>query len=199
MRPGFAALTITPTMEMTVVVPTYRRPGELRRCLQALKAQERVANQVIVTMREDDQETKAFFREYDISPLPLQIVWVTAAGVVAAMNTGLAEVTGDIVALTDDDAVPHSDWLRLIERHFLENMTISGVGGRDWVHHGEEVDRGVARVVGKVQWFGRLIGNHRRGVGEPREVDVLKGVNCAYRVVSLRQVGFDDRLWGAGA
>jgi len=30
-------------------------------------------------------------------------------------------------------------------------------------------------VVGKLQWFGRLIGNHHIGSGEGREVDAL---NC---------------------
>jgi cellulose synthase/poly-beta-1,6-N-acetylglucosamine synthase-like glycosyltransferase len=52
--------------------------------------------------------------------------------------------------------------------------------------------------VGKVQWFGRAIGNHHLGVGGPREVDVLKGVNCAYRRTAIQNVGFDERLLGIG-
>jgi len=54
-------------------------------------------------------------------------------------------------------------------------------------------------MVGKVQWFGRVVGNHHLGVGEPRYVDVLKGVNCAYRRAAILPVGFDERLLGAGA
>jgi GT2 family glycosyltransferase len=54
-------------------------------------------------------------------------------------------------------------------------------------------------VVGRVQWFGRVIGRHHLGAGPPRDVDVLKGVNCAFRAPLLRAVGFDARLRGAGA
>jgi hypothetical protein len=53
--------------------------------------------------------------------------------------------------------------------------------------------------VGKVQWFGRVIGNHHLGAGAARDVDVLKGVNCAYRAPLLRAAGFDRRLAGSGA
>jgi hypothetical protein len=44
-----------------------------------------------------------------------------------------------------------------------------------------------------------MIGNHHLGVGPAREVDILKGANCAYRTVLLRAVGFDTRLLGKGA
>ncbi len=54
-------------------------------------------------------------------------------------------------------------------------------------------------VVGKLEWFGRLIGNHHLGAGPPREVDFLKGANCAYRAAPLKEIGFDKRLWGSGA
>ena len=102
-------------MKMTVLVPTYRRPADLRRCLDALKTQERPADQVIVTVREEDAETAAFFAGYTAAPLPLQIVPVTVPGVIAAMNAGLAQSTGDIIALTDDDTAPYTDWLQRME------------------------------------------------------------------------------------
>ena len=66
-------------MKITVLVPTYRRPDDLCRCLDALKTQERPADQVIVTVREDDAETAAFFAGYTAAPLPLQLekdVWL---------------------------------------------------------------------------------------------------------------------------
>ena len=54
-------------------------------------------------------------------------------------------------------------------------------------------------MVGKVQWFGRVIGNHHLGVGEPREVDVLKGTNMSYRRSAVHGTSFDKRLRGSGA
>jgi len=56
----------------------------------------------------------------------------------------------------------------------LSDSCVGGVGGRDWVYHGTQLEDGARKVIGRVHWFGRVIGNHHLGVGEPREVDVLK-------------------------
>lgn len=104
---------------------------------------------------------------------------------------------GEVVAITDDDAAPHPDWLQRIEQHFLTAPNLAGVGGRDWLHNGN-IYRGCS-VVGKIQWFGRRIGNHHRGVGPARYVDVIKGVNMSYRMSAIQSLRFDSRLFGAGA
>ncbi len=124
---------------------------------------------------------------------------VKASGVVAALNTGLDTAQGDIIAITDDDAAPHADWLARIETHFLSDERVGGVGGRDWVYHGTQLIDGVCEVVGRVQWFGRVIGDHCFGVGEPREVDVFKGANMSYRRTAITGLHFDERMRGTGA
>lgn len=182
---------------ISVIVPTYRRPQTLVRCLEALKQQTRPAEEVVVAVRDTDDDTQRFLAEYDAAPLPLHWVLVSKPGTSPAQNAALEAITGDIMALTDDDAAPHPDWLARIEARFAEDEHIGGVGGRDWVYDGTENDR--AHTVGKVQWWGRVIGDHHLGVGAPREVDVLKGVNCAYRSAPLKQIGFDTRLHGEGA
>jgi hypothetical protein len=50
-----------------------------------------------------------------------------------------------------------------------------------------------------VHWFGRISGNHHLGAGNARDVDVLKGSNCAFRLAVLQPLGFDACLKGAGA
>ena len=182
-------------MRITVIVPTYRRPNDLGRCLEALKGQERPADQVLVTVREDDSETNAFLEGYDAATLPLQIVRLAVPGVLAAMSAGVAQTSGDIVALTDDDTAPYPDWLARIEAHFAADPAVGGVGGRDW----QANDHRSRLIVGKIQWHGRVAGNHHLGVGEAREVDVLKGANCAYRAEPLKEIGFESRLRGSGA
>lgn len=186
-------------MNITVLIPTYRRPTELKRCLEALQKQIRPANEVLIVVRDSDAETWTFLETFKPDSLLLRTTMVSVTGVVAAMNAGINTAQGDVVAITDDDAAPHIDWLARIEAHFLSHDCVGGVGGRDWMYHGTQLDNGSRRVVGQVQWFGRLIGNHHLGVGEPREVDVLKGVNCAYRSEPLRKIGFDTRLLGSGA
>lgn len=186
-------------MKITVIVPTYRRTKDLTRCLEALQKQSRLADEVLVVVRDTDNETSKFLEAIAPSTLPLRTTTVSIPGVVAAMNAGLDIAQGEIVAFTDDDAAPHSNWLAQIESHFLADAQIAGVGGRDWVYHGDRLEDGICPVVGQVHWFGRVIGNHHQGMGKPREVDVLKGVNMSFRRSAIGKLRFDQRMLGTGA
>ena len=185
---------------ITTIIPTYRRPTDLARCLTALKHQARPADEVLVVVRDTDTDTRQFLESFDHSPLPMQVATVTVTGVIAAMNVGLSAAQGDIIAFTDDDAAPHPDWLAQIEQHFLADDRVGGVGGRDWMYYnGTDLIRDTQETVGRLQWFGRVIGNHHLGIGEPREVDVLKGVNMSFRRTAIAHLRFDDRMRGTGA
>jgi cellulose synthase/poly-beta-1,6-N-acetylglucosamine synthase-like glycosyltransferase len=165
----------------------------------ALRKQTKPVDQAIIVVRDIDTETWEFLAQFNQHDLPLQTVTVTQPGVVAALNAGLAAVEGDIVSITDDDAAPHPDWLEKIAAHFTSDSCIGGVGGRDWIYHGSKLEADSRQIVGKLQWFGRVIGNHHLGVGEPREVDVLKGVNMSFRTKAVGQLRFDERMRGTGA
>ena len=186
-------------LTISVVIPSYCRPKDLARCLDALKKQKRPADEVLVVVRDTDTETWTFVQTLNPEFLPLRTATVSVSGVVAAMNMGMDVACGDIIAFTDDDATPHTDWLERIEAHFLSDSNIGGVGGRDWVYHGTQLEEGEREVVGQVQWFGRVIGGHHLGVGESREVDVLKGVNMSFRRSAIGQMHFDPRMRGTGA
>ncbi|NUN66033.1 glycosyltransferase family 2 protein [Pseudanabaena biceps] len=186
-------------MKISVIVPTYQRPSDLSRCLAALKRQNRSVDELWIIVRDTDNKTWQFLEEYDREDLPLHVATVTATGVIAAMNIGLGSATGDIVAFTDDDAASHCDWLERIEAYYLADEKVGGVGGRDWVYHGSKLEEGARPIVGKLQWFGRLIGNHHIGSGGGREVDVLKGVNMSFRREAIADLRFDQRMRGSGA
>ncbi len=186
-------------MKNTVLIPTYRRPLDLSCCLLAIQAQTKPAFQVIVVVRDTDTETWKFLSEFDPGDLPLEVVTVSAPGVIAALNAGLGVVKGDTVSITDDDAAPHPTWLATISDRLINDHTIGGVGGRDWIYQHNQLEDGCRQVVGKVQWFGRVIGNHHLGVGEAREVDVLKGVNMSFRSCAITDLRFDERMHGTGA
>jgi len=183
---------------VSVLIPSYRRHLDLHRCLSALARQTRAAEQVVVVARGGDAETFDVAAEWQ-AKLPLGIVEVEVPGVVQAMNAGLRRCEGHIVAITDDDVAPRPDWLARILIHFEADSKIGGIGGRDWLHHNDTIETGREKTVGKFQWFGRIIGRHHLGWGPMREVDVLKGANCAFRMSALLPIGFDTRLRGRGA
>jgi glycosyltransferase involved in cell wall biosynthesis len=187
-------------MKITAIIPTYQRPKDLERCLDAFKKQIRPPDQLLVTMRDTDTKTADFLQSYHIEHLPLRALIVDVTGVVAAMNCALEASTGDIIAFTDDDAAPHVDWLQRIEAYFLSDEHLGGLGGRDWQYVGTKLkETGERRVVGQMRWDGLVIGNHHLGVGEPQEVYVLKGVNMSFRRTAITDLRFDERMRGTGA
>lgn len=186
-------------MNITALVTTYCRPKDLARCLEAIKKQTRSPNEVLVVVRDTDAETWTFLKTFNYAPLPLLTVTVTIPGAIAALNIGLDAAQGDIIAITDDDAAPHADWLERIENHFLADSRLGGLGGRDFVYHGTKLVKSEQKVVGRVQWFGRLIGNHHLGIGQAREVDVLKGANMSFRRAAIMSRHFDRRMRGTTA
>ena len=186
-------------VSISVIIPTYRRPSDLKKCLEALKLQHRYPDEVLVVVRDTDEKSRDFLVTFEPELLPLKVVDVEPPGQVAALNRGLAESKGDIVCFIDDDGVPYPHWLELIETHFLADDNVGGVGGKDWLYIGNKLVEGEQEIVGQVQWFGRAIGNHHLGVGQPGEVEVLKGANMSYRKAAVANRHFDDRLLGSGA
>jgi glycosyltransferase involved in cell wall biosynthesis len=191
-------------MKISVIVPTYRRSRDLKRCLEALKYQSHPADEVLVIVRNTDEETYSFLGNFLFESLPLKILTIDHPGVIAAMNLGLEHVSGDIVAITDDDAEPHPDWLEKLQHHYVSDPQAGAVGGRDWIYFGDELQDGLnypgaSDVVGKLEWFGRMTGNHHIGQGDAREIDFLKGVNSSYRMSAIGNLRFDSRLLGLGA
>jgi glycosyltransferase involved in cell wall biosynthesis len=150
---------------------------------------------LVVARPEDEESATEAERHGDVRLIPVEVA-PGRPGFVAALNAGLAASTGDVVCFTDDDAEPHPDWLERIAATFAQDSAIAAVGGRDWVYIGDRLDGGDEEAVGTVSWWGRKVGNHHRGVGAPRDVQILKGVNLSLRGDLGRQVGFDTRLLG---
>ena len=199
LRPAPAQAGLPAAERIALIVPTYRRPGDLRRCLEAIASQRRRADQVIVVTREDDESPRPILEAADPARQWLTVVTVRVPGVVAALNAGLAVAHADIIAFTDDDGAPHPDWLQRIAARFASDPRVGGVGGRDFVYQCGRLENDPQRIVGRITWFGRSIGHHHLGIGPCREVDALKGVNMSFRATALEGVSFDTRLLGTGA
>ena len=166
-------------MKLTVLIPTWKRGDLLEKCLQSLAEQERQADEVIVVYRDVDPEAQEYISHF-AEKLPLVRVMVEAPGVIHAENMGLEKVTSDIVCFLDDDAEVPAHWLKLIEEHFSRDSSLAGVGGPDYIVLDGDY-RKECHTVGKITWYGKVIGNHHQKVVRLQEVDVLKGVNMSFR------------------
>lgn len=70
---------------------------------------------LIVIDNGSTDNTKELIRAF-AHKLPLTYVFEPKPGKNGALNTGLGHIQGDLIAFTDDDAVPHPDWLLQLRR-----------------------------------------------------------------------------------
>jgi glycosyltransferase involved in cell wall biosynthesis/GT2 family glycosyltransferase len=179
---------------ISVVVPSIGRPAYLELCLRALAAQTLPPLEIVVGVRDHHAATARVIRELAPSlGVTLRSAPTSRSGQVASMTGALALCRGELVAITDDDAEPFPDWLERLADCF-DDPRVGAAGGRDL----QALETGSRTDVGRVQWFGRVIGQHHIGVGPPRPVDFLKGVNACFRAHLLRQGGFEPRTAGPG-
>jgi len=102
---------------VSVVVPTYRRPQLLERCLRALVAQsfDPARYEIVVADDADDPHTKQQVLSWRQRVHgPTQILYVPVwdrHGPAAARNAGWRLAAGRLIAFTDDDTIPRRDWI----------------------------------------------------------------------------------------
>jgi len=114
---------------VSVVIATYRRPDVLPGCLEALERQRLRPSEVIVVDQSPDSSTRELVTVRRGSGYELRYVHSDAAGVSLARNIGWRLARGEIVAYTDDDAVPDPGWIEAIVEAF-ESTPADMVGGR---------------------------------------------------------------------
>ncbi len=98
---------------VSVIIPTFNRPGPLSECLRSLaNSFPRDAETIVVS----DGSTVAL--EDTVEPfrekLRLKFVPVPHGGPAAARNRGLSRARGDIVAFIDDDCRPAPGWIEAL-------------------------------------------------------------------------------------
>jgi glycosyltransferase involved in cell wall biosynthesis len=112
-------------LSCSVVIPTYGRPAELERCLEAIGKQEYPRFDVIVVDNSDgDAETERIARarkaRYVVQP---------RKGLCRARNRGALVSSADVIAYLDDDSVPEPGWIAALVREFADPL-VMGVGGK---------------------------------------------------------------------
>lgn len=169
---------------LSVVVPTSGRWDFVRDCLDALSRQTRPPDEVLLVC--------------DGTPPPppdlgaglgerLRVLRQARGGVSRARNAGIAQARGEVVAFTDDDALPAEGWLAALEGCFQDPGTV-GAGGPvlplweapppSWV----ESSRRARGCLGLLD-----LGPRRRPL-DPA-ADFLIGSNCAFRRESVAEPG----------
>lgn len=108
----------------SILICTYNRARLLRETLAALQAMALPADcrvEIIVVDNNSTDNTAAVVAEAAREArIPVSYLHEKCQGKSFALNRGLAETRGDVVALTDDDVLPANDWLNRIVAGFRE-------------------------------------------------------------------------------
>lgn len=172
-------------MKVSVVVPTYSldRYSDLCSCIDALLAQTYDPVEVVVIVDGNEAVYERVNEEYGEEEAVVSYLSHDDTGPLSRGNMGVIQSSGEVVALTDDDAVPKEDWVeRLVDAY--ERHDATAVGGRmtaDWV-------AGKADYIPEEFYF--LIGvTHRGFPTEEREVRNTFGANLSFKREAFLKLG----------
>jgi glycosyltransferase involved in cell wall biosynthesis len=169
------------SIQVSVVIPTYRRRDLLERVLTAVCDQTLPPDEyeVIVADDEASKQTQDLVADWNFRAAPeVRYVPVVATqGPAGARNAGWRIARGPIVAFTDDDTIPDRDWLRAGATAFVGD---------------------IASVTGRI-----VVPLPASPTDYERDTSRLEGsefatANCLYRRDVLEAVGgFDERFTAA--
>ena len=114
----------------TIAIPTLDRPKALSRCLDAvLNGKVFPAEVLIINQGQYDVAEQVISQARLNCPVPLIHCPQAQKGLSAARNLATEQAHCQIIAFTDDDCVPSSDWLAQIERTMTSSPACDGVTG----------------------------------------------------------------------
>ncbi len=114
---------------VSVIVPTFKRPMLLSRCLEALLSQDfdPLEYEVIIVDDAVCDQTKCLVEQYAKCAASRgctvrYLAAIESHGPAAARNIGVYVARGEIIAFTDDDCIPSTEWLKVGVMAFDEDI-----------------------------------------------------------------------------
>ena len=117
-------------LSISVIIPTFNRAKELRKCLEAMAKMEFPVDRFELIIVDDGSSCDLGDVIHGFKDrLPIQLVRKENGGPASARNAGAAVAVGRYIAFTDDDCHPAFDWLTRLEAR-LQQEPNALVGGR---------------------------------------------------------------------
>lgn len=184
-------------MKISAVLCTYNRSASLAKALASVAASEVPASvgwEVLVVDNHSTDETRSvvesFCKKY---PGRFRYIFEPRQGKSFALNTGIREASGDVLAFVDDDVTVEPDWLYQLTLP-LQDTRWAGSGGRILPEHGFTPPRWLA-LEGPRSMGIMLCAKFDFGDQSGALRDAPFGTNMAFRkVMFLKYGGFREDL-----
>lgn len=180
------------SLTSSVLIPSFRRPESLRRCLLSFATQTQLPNEVIVVWQADDTPTRDLVRSLiPVLPYVLRLLHCAEASIVNAENLALGAAISDFILLCDDDATVPKTW---IARHlsFYTDSSVGAVGGPANNYHPDAspFPKRSVQPIGRLSWYGKSYGNM---YDQTEAWTVRDTIDCDHLIgsnISLRRTAF---------
>lgn len=98
---------------ISVIICTYNRPNDIGRVVKSVLSNTYPDYELLIIDQSNTDETKKIVEKCITKNSHLKYLW-SVRGKSRAVNLGVKEAEGDIIAFTDDDCVVSEDWLEKI-------------------------------------------------------------------------------------
>jgi GT2 family glycosyltransferase len=181
-------------MEITVVIATCNRSERLTDTLRSLAESLLLASlpwEVLIVDNNSTDSTRSVVESFIRAGQPnFRYLFEPQQGKSLALNRGIAEAKGRIVAMTDDDCIVDSRWVASILREYASDPDLATVGGR--VERYSPMDEPMAVRMSKERMVVSL------APFEPSDPPII-GCNVAFKREVLAAVGYFDPDFGPGS
>lgn len=178
------------TTGFAVVIATRNRGARVIATLDSIFANGYCKPEVVVVDQSDGRETEAAVERFTGRP-DFHYLRSETRGSSAGRNVGVARVSRELIAFTDDDCLVGSDWLKNIANAFQQDPRVAVVFGG--VEGPAALDKSF--VVTTYEPSGPLLA---RGLAGKHLVEGIAGCMAVRRSVWCALGGFDE-LMGRGA
>ena len=188
-------------LSISIVIPTKSRQQDLVETLQAMVAQDRRPEEIVI-VDQSSSDCGQYLRDLfkAASGIHLNYIWAPEIrGLVAARNRGVAEASGSIIFFVDDDITMRSDCLANLLRRYQERPEVAGICGVDvgganvpwWLVLARR-----AYMLGPFRDERSLVNKRHQRLSEPFPVRLISGGLMSYRRWVFEQFQFEGKLWG---
>ena len=117
-------------MEVSVIIPTYKRHASLLKTLNSLQNQSATSYELIVVDNSTDDELPSLISDFNVSAkIPVRYARETRLGSHHARHLGARLAKGRLFAFTDDDVTLHARWVEAYQKAFSEHPEMKAAGG----------------------------------------------------------------------
>lgn len=184
---------ITPDINYSIVIPTFRRADMLTGCLDSLINLDYPKEKIEIVIVDNGgvsenniEVARPFFDKLRISYLINEV----NRGYGFSVNRGLRASNGRVIVFLNDDARPIPDLIRKADALLASDYRIGCIGCRviedGYINEGEGI--------GRIDHNGRVVANFNIDCGEPIDVEHVYGFCYLFTREAIKRAGVNDEI-----